>query len=128
MYALGSLTDLDGVPGVRDHTFSLKATGSRSVEDLRELLPKLDKQGGRMVVVGGGATGVEAAAEFAESYPGLHVTLATRGQVMPTFTGPATRAYPVSSRPAGCRRKGRYPHRGRYRQRAGQRRWLRDSL
>lgn len=87
VYALGSLTDLDDVPGVRDHAFSLKALGPRSVEDLKTLLPELDLDSGRLVVVGGGATGVEAAAEFAESYPNLQITLATRGKIMPAFPG-----------------------------------------
>jgi len=39
------------------------------------------------VVVGGGPTGVEGAAEFAESFPGLHVTLTTRGDALPLFPG-----------------------------------------
>lgn len=34
-----------------------------------------------LVVCGGGLTGVEAATELAEAYPGLAVTLATRGEV-----------------------------------------------
>jgi NADH:quinone reductase (non-electrogenic) len=34
-----------------------------------------------LVVCGGGLTGVEAAAELAEAYPGLAVTLATRGEI-----------------------------------------------
>src|SRR4051812_3127071 len=41
VYALGSVTDLDAVPGARDHTYSIKASGERSAEDLRTLLPTL---------------------------------------------------------------------------------------
>ena len=50
-------------------------------------MPVLNDRHGRLVVVGGGPTGVEAAAEFAESFPGLHVTLTTRGNVLPLFPG-----------------------------------------
>jgi NADH dehydrogenase len=87
MYAAGSLTSLDGVDGVREHAYSLKPFGARSVDDLRTLLPALNESHGRLVVVGGGPTGVEAAAEFAESYPDLQVTLTTRGEVLPLFPG-----------------------------------------
>src|SRR5205823_8519719 len=87
VYALGSVTDLDDVPGVRDHAYSLKASGERSAEDLKTLLPALAEIGGRMVVVGGGPLGIETAAEFAESYPAFQVTLATRGEVLPAFPG-----------------------------------------
>jgi NADH:ubiquinone reductase (H+-translocating) len=38
VYAPGSVTDLDAVPGVRDQAYSLKATGERSAEDLKSLL------------------------------------------------------------------------------------------
>lgn len=38
--------------------------------------------GGRVLVVGGGLTGVEAATEIAESHPRLQVTLASRGPVL----------------------------------------------
>ena len=40
-----------------------------SVAALRERLPALAETGGRVVVCGGGATGIEAAAEFATAYP-----------------------------------------------------------
>lgn len=87
MLAVGSETNLDGVAGVREHAYSLNRSGARSVEGLRTLLPALNDRHGRLVVVGGGPTGVEAAAEFAESFPGLHVTLTTRGNVLPLFPG-----------------------------------------
>ena len=87
MLAVGSTTNLDGVAGVRDHAYSLKPSGPRSVEELRTVLPALNAEHGELMVVGGGPTGVEAAAEFAESYPDLHVTLATRGEVLPLFPG-----------------------------------------
>ena len=121
VYALGSLTHLDGVPGVRDHAFSLEASGVRTVEELKTRLPKLNHDAGRLVVVGGGPTGIEAATEFAESYPNLRVTLATRGEVLPRICRQAARARPgspqqlavdvqrypgrIDSRRRGCRRR-----------------------
>jgi NADH dehydrogenase FAD-containing subunit len=86
VYAVGSQTDLDEVPGARDFAYSLNLTGGRSVDGLRERL-KDTAPGTRLVVVGGGPTGIESAAEFAESYPHLGVTLATRGDLLPLFPG-----------------------------------------
>lgn len=82
LYALGSTIDRDGVPGVREHAYVLTPTGQHSVAVLRELLPRLntDNQGGRLLVCGGGATGIEAAAEFAESFANLRVQLVTQGE------------------------------------------------
>jgi len=87
MFVVDSMTNLDGVAGVREHAYSLNRSGTRSIEDLRTLLPVLNDSNGRRVVAGGGPTGVEAAAEFAESYPGLRVTLTTHGDVVPLFPG-----------------------------------------
>jgi len=78
--ALGSVIDRDSVPGVRDHAYTLTPSGPLSAVALREALPALNEIGGRLVVCGGGATGIEAAAEFAESYPNLRVQLVTRGE------------------------------------------------
>jgi NADH dehydrogenase FAD-containing subunit len=41
----------------------------------------------RLLVVGGGPTGIESAAEFAESFPQLEMTLATRAEILPLFPG-----------------------------------------
>jgi NADH dehydrogenase FAD-containing subunit len=81
VYALGSTIELDGVPGVRENAYRLTPTGPRSAEALQAALPTLGRSGGRMVIVGGGATGIEAAAEFAEAYPDLHLRLVTRGDL-----------------------------------------------
>ena len=78
VYALGSTIDRDSVPGVRDHAFTLTPAGPRSATELREVLPSLNVARGRVVIGGGGATGIEAAAEFAGTYPNLQVTLITR--------------------------------------------------
>ncbi len=81
LYALGSKADTDPVPGVRDYAYTLAATGPLSAEKLRERLLALNSTGGNMVVCGGGATGIEAAAEFAGTFPNIQVHLVTRGTV-----------------------------------------------
>jgi NADH dehydrogenase FAD-containing subunit len=92
LYALGSTIDRDSVPGVRDHAYTLTYSGSKSAAALRNLLPDVAARGGRLVIGGGGATGIEAAAEFADSYPQLQVRLVTRGE-MGLFLGKDVAAY-----------------------------------
>lgn len=70
--ALGSQVDVDRVPGVREHARTLDAG---SAAELAEKLPAIAARQGRLVVVGGGLTGIESATELAESHPGLQVTL-----------------------------------------------------
>jgi NADH dehydrogenase FAD-containing subunit len=77
VYALGSTGDLDTVPGIREHASGF--TGAAAAHRLHHQLSTLD--GGRLVVCGGGLTGIESAAEFAESYPGFSVELVTAGRV-----------------------------------------------
>ncbi|GIG22705.1 oxidoreductase [Cellulomonas chitinilytica] len=76
VYALGSARDDHGVPGVREHAEEVASRdGALRLRDrLRALAP-----GGRVVVVGGGLTGIEAATEIAESFPHLDVASAVRG-------------------------------------------------
>lgn len=78
LYALGSLTGRESVLGVSDYAYTLAPEGPLSAQALRERLPSLTT-GDSVVVCGGGATGIEAAAEFAGNYPHLHVELVTRG-------------------------------------------------
>lgn len=80
VYALGSNTDLDRTPGVRANAYTLNTAGEHSVQALRAELPLLNQHGGRMLICGGGATGIEAAAEFAEAFPNIQVRLVTRGE------------------------------------------------
>lgn len=75
LYALGSSVAHHGVPGVADHAFDV--TGRPSALRLREHLAGL-KEGGTVLVVGEGLTGIETATEFAESRPDLSVALAAR--------------------------------------------------
>jgi NADH dehydrogenase FAD-containing subunit len=73
--ALGSQVNRDAVAGIRDHAYTLDKD---SAHQLRERLA----QGGRLLIIGGGLTGIEAAAEFAERSD-IEVHLVTRGNVAP---------------------------------------------
>ncbi|MBA9002230.1 NAD(P)/FAD-dependent oxidoreductase [Thermomonospora cellulosilytica] len=73
VYALGSSADTGGVPGADVHAFTLDGAGGAA--RLAARLRELGAAGGTVAVCGGGLTGVEAAAEIAEAYPGLDVTL-----------------------------------------------------
>ncbi|GAB2756938.1 NAD(P)/FAD-dependent oxidoreductase [Streptomyces bullii] len=79
LYALGSHVADRGVPGVAEHAFDV--TGRPSALRLRERLASLGRrgEGGSVLVVGDGLTGIETATEIAESRPGLSVTLVARG-------------------------------------------------
>ncbi|WP_242910531.1 NAD(P)/FAD-dependent oxidoreductase [Actinomadura terrae] len=76
LYALGSRGADRGVPGAAEHAFDIAARPSAL--RLRDRLDGLS-EGGRVVVVGDGLTGIETATEIAESRPGLSVTLVARG-------------------------------------------------
>jgi NADH dehydrogenase FAD-containing subunit len=81
VYALGSHGDDRGVPGVAEHAFDIAARPSAL--RLRERLDSLGRRGdgGSVVVVGDGLTGIESATEIAEARPGLSVALAARGEL-----------------------------------------------
>ncbi len=79
VYALGSMTDRQRVPGVAQYAYSLSASGPFSASALREKLPAISATGGQVVVCGGGATGIETAAQVASIYPQIKVSLVTRG-------------------------------------------------
>ncbi|MPZ97630.1 MAG: oxidoreductase [Propionibacteriales bacterium] len=73
VYALGSTTDVDRVPGVAEHAHAF--VGASSAERLREQAGQVNRAGGTFVVCGGGLTGIETAAEIAQSYPRLSMHL-----------------------------------------------------
>ncbi|MGX1128123.1 NADH dehydrogenase [Streptomyces glaucescens] len=81
LYTLGSHVADHGVPGVAEHAFDV--TGRPSALRLRERLDGLGGQGegGSVLVVGDGLTGIETATEIAESRPGLSVTLIAGGEL-----------------------------------------------
>ncbi|MEJ8638698.1 MULTISPECIES: NAD(P)/FAD-dependent oxidoreductase [Streptomyces] len=78
LYALGSSVAHHGVPGVAEYAFDV--TGRSSALRLRERMAGLS-EGGTVLVVGEGLTGIETATEFAESRPDLSVALAARGEL-----------------------------------------------
>jgi len=77
LYALGSTIADHGVSGVAEHSFHV--AGRAGALRLRERLDELG-EGGRVLIVGEGLTGIETATEIAESRPGLKVALAARGE------------------------------------------------
>lgn len=81
IFALGSAT-ASGVSGVAEHAVRLDdpAAIREAAARVRSLAVSAGS-GGRVLVAGGGLTGIEAATELAERYPALRVTLATRGRV-----------------------------------------------
>lgn len=78
LYTLGSTVADYGVPGVAEYAFHV--TERPAALRLRRHLDSLDGTG-EVLVVGGNLTGIEVATEIAESRPGLHVTLATSGEM-----------------------------------------------
>lgn len=77
IYALGSDAGPDGASGAAEHAYN-----AASLEAARALARRIREDAPRSVaVVGGGLTGLEVAAEIAESHPGVGVELLTRGRV-----------------------------------------------
>ncbi|MER6075353.1 FAD-dependent oxidoreductase [Streptomyces sp. NPDC001817] len=81
VYALGSYGADHGIPGAAEHGFDVASRPSAL--RLRERLDSLCRQGegGRVLVVGDGLTGIETATEIAETRPGLSVALVARGEL-----------------------------------------------
>ncbi len=77
LYALGSSVAHHDVPGAAEYAFDVARP---SALRLRERLAGLD-EGGTVLIVGEGLTGIETATELAESHPGLSVALAARGEL-----------------------------------------------
>ncbi|MFB9904029.1 NAD(P)/FAD-dependent oxidoreductase [Allokutzneria oryzae] len=75
VYALGSVSEADAVPGLAEHavTLSDRADAARLAERTARCRT--------ITVCGGGPTGVEVATELAESHPGLSVRMITKGRV-----------------------------------------------
>ncbi|HEV2640639.1 MAG TPA: FAD-dependent oxidoreductase [Actinocrinis sp.] len=75
VYALGSRTAFHGVPGAAELAFPMERAA-----DLRDRIAGAARPG-TVAVVGGGATGIELAAELAEAYPAWRVRIVAAGQV-----------------------------------------------
>jgi NADH dehydrogenase FAD-containing subunit len=79
--ALGSRVNRQTIPGVHEHAFTLDPYGDLTSEALKSKLTAYGKSGFRLVVVGGGATGVEAATQIKGRYPQAEVSIVTQGEV-----------------------------------------------
>lgn len=90
VYALGSVADTASVPGGTDHVYTLNSP--QEAGRLAQRLAELEPDGGTVVIGGGGLTGVESAAEIAESHPGVRVVLLCR-DVPGAMMGAKARAY-----------------------------------
>jgi NADH:quinone reductase (non-electrogenic) len=71
--ALGSHVNRDAIAGIRDHAYTLDRQSAQKLQNRLQ-------DGGRLLVIGGGLTGIEAATEFAER-PNVDVHLVTHGVV-----------------------------------------------
>jgi NADH dehydrogenase FAD-containing subunit len=87
VYGLGSQVDRSSVPGVRQHAYALDPSGPKGASDLRAVLKSHQGLSKQLVVVGGGATGIEVAAEVKGVYPNLDVSLITADE-FGSFKGP----------------------------------------
>ncbi len=87
LYAAGSTIDLE-VPGAAVHAHSVATP--ESARRIASLLG--DAPTARVVVCGGGLSGIELASEFADSNPALEVTLVTRDQ-LGDWLSPRARSY-----------------------------------
>ncbi|MEV4614571.1 FAD-dependent oxidoreductase [Kitasatospora sp. NPDC049258] len=75
VYALGSRTARQSVPGVAEHAL----TTERAAEIRRRIAAA--PRPGTLAVVGGGATGIELAAELAEAHPAWRIRIVAAGAV-----------------------------------------------
>ncbi|GID29213.1 NAD(P)/FAD-dependent oxidoreductase [Paractinoplanes brasiliensis] len=88
IWALGSTADTSDVPGAAENAYTLD-----SFADAEALAARLrEMRTGAVLVCGTGLTGVETAAEIAERYPDLTVTLRGREEPGATLT-PKARSY-----------------------------------
>lgn len=87
VYALGSRTNTALIAGATEHAVTLEAAMNWTAQ-----LKAVAERGGRVMVIGGGLTGLEAASEIAETYPNADVHLVTRGRLGTDLT-PAAEAY-----------------------------------
>jgi NADH dehydrogenase FAD-containing subunit len=97
--ALGSCVDRT-VPDASDHAFVLDPSGTRNHADLAERLAALRDKATAFVIAGGGATGIEAAAELA-LLPKSSVTIVEAGRFAAFATPSVRRALAAAVSRAG---------------------------
>ncbi len=91
--ALGSHVDVASVKGVHEHAMPVEFG---TVANIHRALQKAAAQRGRVTIVGGGLTGIELAAEIAESFPGLPVSLVSRARIAESWSE-AARVHALAS-------------------------------
>lgn len=91
--ALGSHIDVDSVKGVREHAMAVEFG---AVAGIHQALRKAATHERRVTIVGGGLTGIELAAEIAEVFPDLQVSLVSQTRLAETWSE-AARAHVLGS-------------------------------
>jgi len=82
IYALGSNTDIEAVPGAAEHAYRLDpGAGHRSAAALRERLHSDARAGLRVIVVGGANTATEVAGEIKATWPAVDLTIVSASDV-----------------------------------------------
>jgi NADH:quinone reductase (non-electrogenic) len=88
IYALGTRTDVESVPGVAEHAYRLEAVeGPRSPQALRARLKENGNRPIRVITVGGNETSVEVAGEIKTAWPNAEVTMVSSSRCG-DFKGP----------------------------------------
>lgn len=87
--ALGSDIHADNVPGAAEHATMI---GTGTTAAIYERLIDLQRRHGRVLVAGGGLTGIEMAAEIAETFPDVSVEVISRDPLGHELS-PAARDY-----------------------------------
>lgn len=77
VFALGAEDNYHGIDGAKEFTNSIQTINK--ARKTYERVNNLDS-GGKVIIVGGGLSGVEMASELRESRPDLHITLLDRGE------------------------------------------------
>jgi NADH:ubiquinone reductase (H+-translocating) len=81
VYATGSNTNLDDIPGIAEHAYRLETKdGPRSPAALRAFLKAASGRAVKVIAVGGAETSVEVAGEIKTCWPDAAVTMISRSR------------------------------------------------
>ncbi len=82
IYALGSFSDVNAIPGGRDHALALSSPAAA-----RKLSAQLTANPqARVTIIGGGLTGIELSTEIAEAFPQAQICLLTSDEIGPDLS------------------------------------------